>query len=113
MATSKCYIIITVLCSLILSICTDADLASKKMGAYLGETSPETVAKLFAPGIVTTGFHTRDIAISPDGNEIYFCLYIGNNTFMTTLFTQCINDEWTEPQIASFARDLKYLTLEP
>ena len=32
---------------------------------------------------------------------------------MTTLFTQRINDEWTEPQIAPFARNLKYMTIEP
>ena len=97
----------------IISSCTEVDMSQKRIGAYLGETPPDTIAKLFAPGFITTGFYTRDIAIPPDGDEIYFCINIGVNTFMTTLFTRRINNEWTEPQIAPFARDLKYFTIEP
>ena len=105
--------IITIIFSLLINLCTDVDLAQKRTGQYLGETPPDTIATLFAPGLITTGFHTRDIAISPEGDEIYFCVNIGNNTYMTTLFTRRINDEWTEPQIASYARDLEYFTIEP
>ncbi|MEJ2545307.1 MAG: hypothetical protein P8Y99_14660, partial [Calditrichaceae bacterium] len=88
-------------------------MTQKKMGAYIGETPPDTLAKLFAPGFISNGFHTRDIAISPNGDEIYFCVNIGSNTYMTTLFTRQINNEWTEPQIDSFASVLKYFTIEP
>jgi hypothetical protein len=93
--------------------CSEVSLSEKRTGEYLGETPPDSIAKLFAPGFITTGFHTRDITISPDGNEIYFCINIGNNTVMTTLYTRRINNEWTEPQIAPFASDLKYFTIEP
>lgn len=108
-----CYIGLIVVIYFFINSCSEVDLAQKRTGTYLGETPPDTVAKLFAPGFITTGLHTRDITISPDGNEIYFCLNIGNNTFMTTLYTHRINNEWTEPQIAPFASDLKYFTIEP
>ncbi len=110
----KCHSFVFSLISfLIINSCTEVDLPQKRIGVYLGETPPDTTAKLFAPGFVSTGFHTRDLAIAPDGNEIYFCVNIGSNAFMTTLFTRRINDEWTEPQIAPFARDLRYFTIEP
>ena len=107
------YIALIIFSILILSFCTEIDLAQKRTGAYLGETPPDTVAKLFAPGFITTGFHTRDITSLPNGEERYLCLKGGGNTFMTTLFTRRINDEWTEPQVASFAGNLKYFTIEP
>jgi len=107
------YINLIFILSLFVTFCSEVDLPHKRTGAYFGETPPDTIAKLFAAGFITTGFHTRDIAISMDGSEIYFCINIGNNTFMTTLFTRCINNEWTEPQIAPFARDLQYWTIEP
>lgn len=97
----------------LINYCTEVDLTQKRMGPYLGETPPDSLPKLFAPGFITTGFYTRDITISPDGDEIYFCVNIGNNSYMTTLFTRQINDEWTEPQTAPFARDLRYFTIEP
>ncbi|MEJ2055051.1 MAG: hypothetical protein P8X42_14115 [Calditrichaceae bacterium] len=104
---------IIIFLSLFICSCTNESFTSKRTGAYLGETPPDSIAKLFAPGFITTGLYTRDIAISPDGNEIYFCVNIGSSTFMTMLFTQRINNIWTEPQIPNFARDLTYFTVEP
>ena len=37
-----------------------------------GIIPPGDSAVLFAPGIISTGMASRDMAISPDGNEIYF-----------------------------------------
>lgn len=41
---------------------------------YLGQTPPDTTPEVFAPGIISNaGFHLHSsVAISPDGNEIYF-----------------------------------------
>lgn len=66
------YIVLAIICGLVLSFCSEVNLAQKRTGAYLSETPPDTTAKLFAPGFITTGFHTRDIAISLDGNEYIF-----------------------------------------
>ena len=52
--------------------------------------------EIFAPGIVNTGLYTRDLAISKDGNEIYFC--VADADFAAIFVTKCIDNHWTEPQ---------------
>ena len=70
-------------------------------GPYLGQVPPGIVPVVFAPGIVSTGLYTRDIAMSKDGKEIYFCI---SDAATTSIFvTQLINDRWTEPVIAPFS----------
>lgn len=70
-------------------------------GPYLGQLTPGTTPLVFAPGIVSTGLYTRDIAMSPDGKEIYFC--ISDATTTSILVTQLVNNHWTEPVIAPFS----------
>ena len=43
-------------------------------GEYLGQTPPGDTPQLFAPGIVSTGMYARDIAMTPDGTELYYCV---------------------------------------
>ena len=70
-------------------------------GPYLGQTPPGTTPIVFAPGIVSTGLYTRDITITPDGNEIYFC--ISDPSFTGILVTKLVEKRWTEPAIAPFS----------
>ena len=60
-------------------------------GPFLGQSLPDSIPELFAPGVVSTGMFTRDVAITPDGKEIYFCVAIGNYTYSTILHTKEIN----------------------
>jgi hypothetical protein len=46
---------------------------------------------------------THDVAISPDGNEIYFCVAIGNYTYSTILYTKEENGLWLLPEIVPFS----------
>lgn len=46
-------------------------------GPYLGQTPPGLKAQVFAPGIVNTPLYTRDLAMTPDGKEIYFGVAAG------------------------------------
>jgi hypothetical protein len=70
-------------------------------GPYLGQNPPGTTPVVFAPGIVSTGLYTRDIAMSKEGNEIYFCI---SDVAATAIFeTKLVNNRWTEPVIASFS----------
>lgn len=80
-------------------------------GPYLGQTPPGAEPALFAPGIVSTGFYERDVAVSPDGSEIFYGLIFGQN--VTIMRTRLANGAWTEPEIAPFARALEYYCLEP
>ena len=82
-------------------------------GPYLGQKPPGLNAEVFAPGIVSTGMYTRDIAITPDGKEIYFGVVVGQYAFSTIVVTRMMGDRWTEPEVASFAADPAYKTVEP
>lgn len=80
-------------------------------GPYLGQTPPGTEAELFAPGVVSTGLFTRDIAMTPDGKELYFGVVFGQYAFYTLMVTKLVDGKWTEPRIAPFTG--KYNEMEP
>ena len=82
-------------------------------GPYLGQSVPGTEPKLFAPGVISTGMYTRDMAISPDGKEIYYCVAIGNYTYSTILYTREVNGRWQEPQIVPFSGGPGVIDFEP
>ena len=70
-------------------------------GQYLGQELPGTDPVVFAPGIVSTGLYTRDIAMSKDGRELYFC--ISDPQATAIIETKLVNNRWTEPAIAPFS----------
>ena len=79
-------------------------------GPYLGQTPPGNMPVIFAPGIVSTGLYTRDIAISKSGDEIFFCVADGG---LTAIFvTRLSGGRWTEPAIAPFSGN-GFLDFEP
>ncbi len=83
----------------------------KLSGAYLGQSTPGDSAELFAPGFISTGMYNRDMAMTPDGNEIFFCVStMGLNLIF---FTKQVEGVWTEPQVAPFITDFEYMYYEP
>lgn len=88
-----------------LSICfaqteQEALLASSK-GNYLGAKAPTEKAALFAPGIINTGLHERDITISPDLKEIYYGVTESPHNVIVVLKQK--DEKWQLPEIASFS----------
>jgi len=77
-------------------------------GPYLGQTPPGTVPKLFAPGIVSTekGWEAA-ISFAPDLGELFFS-YRSSVQGMENriMHMKKINNTWTEPKLAPFARDM-------
>lgn len=80
---------------------------------YIGQTPPGSEPVLFAPGIVSDGYSNRDIAITPDGNEIYYSVNMRNFDLSTIMVVYRTDDGWSEPAVAPFATDMNYLYLEP
>lgn len=80
---------------------------------YLGMERPGETAELFAPGIVSDGLSTRDIAIYPDGSEIYFCVSSDNFQFATILHCKFDGEKWSKPEVVPFATNPKYIYFEP
>jgi len=82
-------------------------------GPYMGQTTPGMEPELFAPGIISNGMANRDVAISPDGKEMYFGIHTPDFSYSSILFTKQINNVWTKPELLPFATNPKYVHLEP
>ena len=82
-------------------------------GDYLGQPPPGPEPRLFAPGIVSTGLAERDVAITPDGNEIYFSSYLGRYTHTAILVVRRVDGRWLTPEVTPFSADPQNLDLEP
>lgn len=87
--------------------------ASVIRGDYFGQTPPGDSARLFAPGIISTGMDERDFAISPDGNEIFFCREAGNFKYVTIFYSRRSDDVWSAPEVFEFCTDPAYKYVEP
>lgn len=82
-------------------------------GDYLGQASPGDTAALFAPGIISTGMNERDFAVSPDGNEIFFCREAGNYKYTTIFYTKRKNNTWAAPEVFEYCTDPDFKYIEP
>jgi hypothetical protein len=64
---------------------------------------------LFAPGVVSTGLPTRDVAMMPNGSELYFSVSVGARTMI--MVSKQMQGVWTEPAVAPFSG--RFLDIEP
>jgi hypothetical protein len=78
-------------------------------GPYLGQEPPGLEPQIFAPGVVSTGLATRDIAMTPDGKELYFAVTLGGRTMIMATYER--DGVWTEPKVAPFSG--RYPDIEP
>jgi len=77
---------------------------------YLGQPRPGLAPEVFAPGIVSLDDQLEfNITFTPDGKEIYFTVTMRNQA--SIMFTEMENDQWTEPELASFSRE--YANISP
>ncbi|MCZ4694099.1 TolB family protein [Ancylomarina euxinus] len=82
-------------------------------GQYMGQKLPGLSPELFAPNIISNGLANRDVAISPDGKEMYFTLHTAKFEYAIIVCSKLVNGRWTRPEIVPFATDSRYKYLEP
>ena len=77
---------------------------------YVGQVPPGDEPVLFAPGIISDGFNNRDLAMMPDGSEIYYAVNMRSFDLSTILVVHQHEDGWSQPEVAPFAtnKDFKY-----
>lgn len=81
-------------------------------GEFLGQKPPGIEPALFAPGIVSTGLSERDMAITPDGRELYYTAVLGSRfNFSAILVVRQVDGQWRHPEVAAFSG--QYSDLEP
>lgn len=79
----------------------EIDHSEKPTGAYLGQLPPDDNPRLFAPGLVSTGFHERCAWFSPDGKEFYFSMYGAPAAVILCMKKK--KEFWSKPRITSFS----------
>ena len=82
-------------------------------GPYLGQPLPGREPEPFAPGLINVGVPVRDVAISPDGDEIYFGTEVGGFSFSTIMVTRRVGGVWTEPAPLPFMDTPGAMNMEP
>jgi len=93
--------------------CNPKEPTVDREGPYFGQAPPGPSPQLFAPGIVSTGMFTRDIAITPDGREIYFCVSVGNYAVTTILCSRQRDGRWSAPEVMAHMDRPGSMNLEP
>jgi len=72
-------------------------------GPYLGQKRPGSIPEIFAPGILSLGFHEHNITISPDGKEIFFVAAASDFSRYLIMTTKLKNNAWSMPEVAPFS----------
>ncbi|MEO5979766.1 MAG: hypothetical protein ABIS36_01785 [Chryseolinea sp.] len=66
--------------------------------------APAQVPSLFLDGVVSTNLSERDMAISPDGNEMYYTIQSNQHVFSTIVHRRKISeDKWSAADVATFS----------
>jgi len=69
--------------------------------------------QLLAPGLINTGMATRDVTMSSDGKEIFFCVNTSGYNHACILTSRFKDGAWTVPEVVSFSGSPDYVDLEP
>jgi Tol biopolymer transport system component len=80
---------------------------------YPGGQQPPAAPALLAPGLINSGPPTRDVAMTPDGKEFYFCQHTPGHGYGAILVTRRTAAGWSEPEVAPFSGDPRWMDLEP
>jgi len=102
--------LLTVLTSCLLSLPTVLFAGDPR---WPGDTVEGPAPVWLAPGVISTGVPTRDCAMSPDMDEIWFCLNTPRYTHAVICVTTRVEGIWTEPVVAPFSGDPRWNDLEP
>ena len=75
----------------------------KRIGPYLGQERPGMTPEIFAPGVISFGYHEHRMAISPDNQEIYYTVFAAEGRRAMIMYSGIKNGNWTPPAVAAFS----------
>lgn len=87
------------------SNCTQRNESPVLKGSYLGQKPPGMTAQVFAPGILSRGFHEHSLTVSPDGNDLFYVTTDAGYSLYRIIYLRRINNVWSAPQLAPFSSD--------
>ncbi len=69
-------------------------------GKYLGQKSPGDIAEVFAPGIISKGFHELSPCFTPDGKEMHYIMSDRGYSHYFIVCTKVVDGVWSAPEIS-------------
>jgi hypothetical protein len=66
-------------------------------------SQPAIESAIFLPGIVSTGYNERDMAISADGSEMFYTIQAARMAVSVIITRTLKNGKWSEPRVAPFS----------
>ena len=82
-------------------------------GPYLGQDPPGMTAEMFAPGLLTAGYHETHITFSPDGTEFMYTLFVDGDRILAQprwpfvrgfiMQASTVDGHWSDPTEVDFA----------
>ncbi|UCG91140.1 MAG: PD40 domain-containing protein, partial [candidate division WOR-3 bacterium] len=85
--------------------CAQHDEFPVMRGPYLGQKPPGMTPEVFAPGVISHGFHEHSLTISPDGNDLFYVTTDAGYSLYRIIYLRKTNHVWSAPQIAPFSSD--------
>jgi WD40-like Beta Propeller Repeat len=92
---------------LLIFVCIFQQSSAQESIQFISSDTPH----VFAPGIISDGFANRDMAISPDGNDLFYTIQWYFGLYAVILHAQKKNGQWSVPDTAWFSG--KFNDLEP
>jgi len=80
-------------------------------GPYLGQKPPGVVSEIFAPGIISYGFHEHNITFSDDAMEAFYVMSDNYYLHHFIIHLTSKNGRWNKPKVADFSG--KYTDMSP
>lgn len=80
------------------------------IGPYYGQTPPDTIPQLFAPGLISDGYANRDMAIHSNGDKFFYSIWLPTRKGVLMQVDK-LDSVWQEPAVAPFSG--KYSDIEP
>jgi Tol biopolymer transport system component len=72
-------------------------------GPYLGQAPPGRTPEVFAPGLISFGFHEHGLTFSRDGTEAYFVTTDVGYSHYVIVRLVMEKDRWSAPTVAPFS----------
>ena len=76
---------------------------SQNTNNIFGKMPPENLPEIFAEGILSFGYHEHNMAISKNGEELFFTLSDVENTTMMIMTSVLFQNNWSIPTVAKFS----------